>query len=65
MSSYGQTIYWRDLRGVTSAVTVDKCTSPKEATTNAIAFAKELGWTPPKWWQFWRWSDTRPIIYEE
>jgi len=25
----------------------------------AIKVAKDMGWTPPKWWQFWRWTDTR------
>lgn len=20
---------------------------------------KQVGWTPPRWWQWWRWNDTR------
>jgi hypothetical protein len=25
----------------------------------AIDDAMRAGWTPPKWWQLWRWDDTR------
>lgn len=27
------------------------------ARLEAFRMAKEAGWTPPKWWQWWRWSD--------
>jgi len=34
--------------------------SYEEAKRKCIEWATKHGWTPPKWWQFWRWNDTRP-----
>lgn len=39
---------------------VEKCATPEDAKRECIAFAERNGWTRPKWWQFWRWQDTRP-----
>lgn len=59
MITYGQTIKWTQLDGSTTTVTVDDCETAKRAQDEAIRFAIECGWTPPRWWQFWRWNDTR------
>lgn len=29
-----------------------------DVAIEAVNQAKLNGWTPPKWWQWWRWSDT-------
>jgi hypothetical protein len=59
MISYGQTIRWTDFDGTISRITNSGYDSADEARHEAIERARELGWTPPKWWQFWRWDDTR------
>ena len=56
---FGQTIRWTDLGGDEHAVRVNGCTSPQEALKEATRMACEMGWTPRRWWQFWRYSDTK------
>ena len=51
---YGQTIVW----GNRNSISVNGCATPEEAKQKAIEIAKRLGWTNPKWWQFWRAGDT-------
>ena len=53
---YGQTIEWSH-RGSKLSVTVNGCATPQEALGAAIRNAKLFGWTPPRWWQWWRWSE--------
>ncbi len=55
---YGKTIRWTDWLG-SHVVSVDDCKTPEEANTKVYEFAREQGWTPPKWWQWWRWGDSR------
>lgn len=57
MVSYGRTIRWYGLDGSVSTFTVDKCETPQEALSEAITSAKAFGWTPPRWWQWWRWRE--------
>ena len=57
MIMYGQKIEWRGLDGSVSAVEVNECESPQEAIDEAIKSAKAFGWSPPRWWQWWRWSE--------
>ncbi|MCC5612525.1 hypothetical protein LC612_38990 [Nostoc sp. CHAB 5834] len=34
-----------------------------EALVHCKAAAQSQGWTPPRWWQAWRWSDSRaPVV---
>ena len=56
MATYGQEIIWNSMAGQHS-VKVEGCDSSEEARTEALRMAKESGWTPPRWWQWWRWSD--------
>lgn len=57
--TYGQTIKWTQWDGTKHAFTVSECESWEEARAIVVEWATERGWTPPKWWQFWRWGDTR------
>lgn len=37
--------------------------TPEKAQLACIKFARDTGWSFPKWWQFWRWADTKPNLY--
>lgn len=52
--AFSQTIEWN---GGCNCVSVSGYASPNLALRAAIEAAKECGWTPPRWWQFWRWGD--------
>lgn len=52
---FGYEIYWGDSR-----YRVRGHLTPEAAKAACIAWATKNGWTPPEWWQFWRWNDTRP-----
>lgn len=56
MVGHGYYIQWNNGR---DSIMVSGCETPEEAYEKAIAFATQSGWTPPKWWQFWRWNDSR------
>jgi hypothetical protein len=43
---------WTTLNGERSEIGFTGCTKQE-----AIDRALEWGWTPPKWWQWWRWDD--------
>lgn len=49
----GQTFTWTDRNGTVSRLTVGDHDTPDAALKSATG----LGWTPPKWWQWWRWGD--------
>jgi hypothetical protein len=51
MIRYSQMISWA---GNEVEVSGDTLTEVQEA---AVKLAKESGWTPRHWWQFWRWSE--------
>lgn len=53
---HGQQISWT-LRNGTSFVTVHDYPSREAALAAAIESARAFGWTPPRWWQWWRWGD--------
>lgn len=57
---YGQSIAWNTETG-SSAVTVNGCDTPEEAYERALAVAIDMGYTKPKWWQWWRWGETRLV----
>lgn len=62
MPTYGQTIRWTELNGTKSTVSVENCPTRQEALQSALRSAKAFGWTEPKWWQWWRWEDTRVSV---
>lgn len=60
-TTYGYSIQWTTFCGGKTSAGVSEMPSPEVAYHEALAFAIRCGWTPPRWWQFWRWSDTRPV----
>lgn len=59
VSGHGCYIYWTDFSGSISTCVVTGCETKEEAKTKAWDLAKNTGWTKPKWWHWWRWSDTK------
>lgn len=58
MIVYGQSIAWTPKKGERLEVSVHGRSSPEEAMQDAMHDAEAFGFTPPKWWQWWRWNDT-------
>jgi hypothetical protein len=58
---FGQVIMWTDSGGRRTTVRVYCCESQEEAIMEAIKSALQMGWTYPKFWEFWRRGDTRPL----
>lgn len=56
---WSQSIQWTKFVGGTTRITVGNCDSEEEAIAEAKKYARSLGWRPPRWWEFWRWFDTR------
>lgn len=52
---YGKTIKWSVWGGIKQAAGF--ADTSEKAFELALEKAKQLGWTPPKWWQWWRWGD--------
>jgi len=56
---YGYTLRWTARDG-TRTVRTSEAETPELAVAAAVYVARAAGWTPPRWWQFWRWRDSRP-----
>jgi len=56
--NYEQSVIWSDFINQHNSVGVSGLKTMKEAREQALELAKNGGWTPPKWWQWWRWNDT-------
>ena len=56
---YGFNISWTHRDGSITTVEVYDHDSLDDAKKAAKESAIYFGWTPPKWWQWWRWDDTR------
>lgn len=52
-------ITWKEFSGTKTTIKVHGRASEEEAIFDAKAAAEHMGWTAPKWWQFWRAFDTR------
>lgn len=59
---HGRTIRWTGASGDQNEVSVHLCETAEEATSRALNMARKQGWTQPKWWQWWRWNDTRVAL---
>lgn len=57
---YGYTIEYTEPYGATGSISVNICKTKEEAQSECIRSALKGGWTYPRWWQWWRWGDTRP-----
>lgn len=62
MPTYGQTVKWRGSNGTLSVVRVNNCASAEEARSIAFRDATAFGWTPRKWWQWWRYGEESALI---
>lgn len=51
--------------GLKESSRVSSTVSARDSQLKCIDFASKGGWTYPKWWQIWRWGDTRPELFEE
>ena len=47
------------IRTSDGSCTVSKCETRKEAVKSCLDFAIASGWKPPKWWEFWRYNETK------
>ena len=54
-TTFGYSIRWGR-----QTFTVNGEPTHDEAKRKCIEWASKNGWPRPKWWQFWRWDDTRP-----
>jgi len=57
---YDYRITYTTFEGCAGHVEANGQPTLEEAKKRAIKIAIDTGWTPPKWWQWWRWNDTRP-----
>lgn len=55
---YGITITWTKFDGRRKFVS-SNFPDCEQAWMAAIDLARFDGWYPPKWWEIWRWGDTR------
>ena len=58
-ATYGFRINWKTFDGESCCVKSSGHKSIDHAKAYCIASAEMAGWTPPKWWQWWRRGDTR------
>ena len=59
---WGQKIRWTDFNGDVTIIETAGYATSKEATKAAIESATLSGWHPPKWWEYWRSGDTKPVL---
>lgn len=57
-NGFGWHIKWTKIDGSVETFAVDGADSVSAAQEKAIKWAARNGWTPPKWWQWWRRRDT-------
>jgi hypothetical protein len=62
MTTYGHHIKFSSYHTVYE-VSVGGLRSPEEAEQFAWEFARENGYRPPRWWEWWRWGEKRPRRY--
>ena len=62
MPTYGQTIRWTGKDKSVTSVTIEGRAAMKGAIKDAVEAAANLGWTYPKWYEYWRKHDTRPDL---
>lgn len=57
--TYSQDITYTDFWGRKTICGVSGVETSEIAKQQAIELAEMDGWTNPKWWQWWRWEDTK------
>ena len=59
MIYYGYTIKWKtNDRHHEESIQCWSDISMEDAISRTVERAEACGWTPKKWWQWWRWGDT-------
>jgi len=56
---YAAKVQWTHFNGTKQCVGVSNYDNLHEALDDALLSAIVMGWTMPRWWQWWRWQDTR------
>lgn len=56
-SRWSRRVEWCESSRAVVAVEVSDCDTREEAKLGAFRAAVENGWTRPRWWQWWRWSE--------
>lgn len=59
---YSYTIKWTLWSGESQTVSERWFDTLEEMEAARRETAKRIGWTPPKWWQYWRWLDSPRVI---
>ena len=62
MASSSVTLRWTQWDGTVTVVRETGHTDLDAAWQSVLSSARRAGWTPPRWWEVWRWHDTRPPI---
>lgn len=62
LTTYGYTVRWKDFDGTLHTVKIIEMRSMEDAKRYAFECAKKQGYTPRKWWQWWRWDEN--VNYE-
>ena len=57
---YGAWFEWYPRLGERQFLEVSECDTLQEAIDGVRQFAINSGYTPPRWWQLWRWGE-RPL----
>jgi hypothetical protein len=57
MATYGRSIEWH-MSGALQRFSVEGHETPEAAFQDVLAWVIKHKWTPPRWWQFWRWNES-------
>lgn len=62
--AYAPALIWYPALGERSCVSAKYFTDRAEGEKVVREAALRLGWTKPKWWQFWRWKEDNRIMFQ-
>ena len=54
---FARSFRWTSFDGSVSEFQSPTYRTHAECEAQAYACARRVGWTPPRWWQWWRWKD--------
>lgn len=57
--SFGYQVVWNRNPGERAVYEESGFETRDEMYAARDELLREIGWTPPRWWQYWRWDDTR------
>jgi hypothetical protein len=56
-----KTVTWHPTSSDTISVTSPKSPTANEAIVAAWEAAYDMGYSRPKWWEWWRWNEMKPF----